>query len=154
MESNPQDRSKEQLLEVAVFLLLIVPSMVLSFFLIRVGSVGFVFTAVSVILRDLALVGLVLFFIWRNGESREELGWNFKNAGREVVLGIWLFFPMFFGAGLLGQALEAAGLSAPATPSPISSASVRPTTLSSPPASRSRRATPCCRGATRAGARA
>jgi membrane protease YdiL (CAAX protease family) len=118
MENNPRYSSKEQLLEVSVFLLLIVPSMVLSFFVIRLGSVGFVFTAVSVILRDFALVSLVLFFIWRNGESLEQLGWNFKNARREVALGITLFFPMFFGAGLLGQALQAAGLSAPATPLP------------------------------------
>lgn len=118
MENNPQYRAKEQLLEVAIFLLLIVPSMVLSFFVIRMGSVGFVFTAVSVILRDLALLSLVLFFIWRNGEPWEQLGWNFKNAGREVALGICLFFPMFFGAGFLGQALRAAGFSAPATPLP------------------------------------
>jgi membrane protease YdiL (CAAX protease family) len=120
MRSSPGPRTgeKEQLLEVAVFLLLIVPSLVLSFFVIRVGGVGFVFTAISVMLRDLALVSLVLFFLWRNGESWDQLGWNFKNAGREAALGIWLFFPMFFGAGLLGQALQAAGFSAPATPLP------------------------------------
>lgn len=67
---------KEQLLEVLVFLFLIVPSMVLSFFIIRRGSLGFVFTAFSVILRDLALVSLILFFLWRNGEPLEGLGWN------------------------------------------------------------------------------
>ncbi|MBI4644396.1 MAG: CPBP family intramembrane metalloprotease [Deltaproteobacteria bacterium] len=109
---------KEQLLEVSVFLFLIVPSMVLSFFVIRQGSLGFVFTAFSVILRDLALVSLILFFIWRNGEPLEQLGWNFKNGWKDVALGIALFLPMFFAAGLLDHALQAAGLSAPATPMP------------------------------------
>jgi len=109
---------KEQLLEVSVFLFLIVPSMVLSFFVIRQGSLGFVFTAFSVILRDLALVSLILFFIWRNGEPLEQLGWNFKNGWKDVALGIGLFLPMFFAAGLLDHALQAAGLSAAATPTP------------------------------------
>jgi membrane protease YdiL (CAAX protease family) len=118
MESNARFKAQAQFLEVSVFLLLIVPSMVLSFFVIRVGSVDFVFTAISVILRDLALVSLIFFFIWRNGESWEQLGWSCKSAPREIVLGIALFFPMFFGAGVLGQALEALGLSAPATPMP------------------------------------
>jgi membrane protease YdiL (CAAX protease family) len=109
---------KEQGLEVAVFLFLIVPSMVLSFFVIRQGSLGFVFTASSVILRDLAMVSLILFFLWRNGEPLEGLGWNFKNGWKDVALGIALFLPMFFAAGILDHALQAAGLSAPATPMP------------------------------------
>jgi membrane protease YdiL (CAAX protease family) len=109
---------KEQVLEVAVFLFLIVPSMVLSFFIIRQGSLGFVFTAFSVILRDLALVSLILFFLWRNGEPLERLGWNYKNGWKDVVLGIGLFLPMSFAAGLLDHALQSAGLSSPATPLP------------------------------------
>jgi uncharacterized protein len=109
---------REQLLEVLVFLFLIVPSMVLSFFIIRAGSLGFLFTAVSVILRDLALVSLVLFFFWRNGEPLEHLGWNFKNGWRDVALGIGLFLPMSFAAALLDHALQAAGFSTPATPLP------------------------------------
>jgi uncharacterized protein len=111
-------RQREQLLEVLVFLFLIVPSMVLSFFIIRQGSLGFLFTAGSVILRDLALVSLILFFLWRNGEPWEMLGWNYKNGWKDVALGIALFLPMFFGAGLLDQALQAAGFSSPATPLP------------------------------------
>ena len=109
---------KVQLLEVSVFLLLIVPSMVLSFFVIRQGSLGFVFTAFSVILRDLALVSLILFFLWRNGEPLEQLGWNFKNGWKDVALGIGLFLPVFLAAGWLDNALQAAGFSAPATPMP------------------------------------
>ena len=118
MANNTRLTAKEQFFEVSVFLLLIVPSMVLSFFVIKAGSVGFVFTAVAVILRDLALVCLIFFFIWRNGEPWGQLGWNFKRAGHEIGLGIVLFFPMFYGAGLLGQALDAAGFSSPSTPLP------------------------------------
>jgi membrane protease YdiL (CAAX protease family) len=109
---------KEQLLEVSVFLFLIVPSMVLSFFVIRQGSLGFVFTAFTVMLRDLALVSLILFFLWRNGEPLESLGWNYKNGWKDVVLGIGLFLPMFLASSLLDHALQAAGFSAPATPLP------------------------------------
>jgi len=118
MAVNSPYQAKEQLLEVAVFLLLIVPSMILSFFVIHQGSAGFVFTAFAVILRDLSLVCLIFFFIWRNGESLKQLGWNFPHASREAALGIALFFPMFFGAGLLGQVLQSAGFSRPATPLP------------------------------------
>jgi len=118
MGSDRQYSSKEQLLEVSVFLLLIVPSMLLSFFVIRQGNLGFVFTAFSVILRDLALVSLILFFIWRNGEPLEWLGWNFKNGWKDVALGAGLFIPMFLSGGLLDHALQTAGLSAPATPIP------------------------------------
>jgi membrane protease YdiL (CAAX protease family) len=109
---------KEQLLEISVFLFLIVPSMVLSFFVIRQGTLGFSFTAFSVILRDLALVSLILFFLWRNGEPLARLGWNFKNGWKDVPLGVGLFIPMFLGAALLDHFLQAAGFSAPATPMP------------------------------------
>jgi membrane protease YdiL (CAAX protease family) len=112
------DSCKEQLLEVSVFLFLIVPSMVLSFFIIRQGALGFVFTASSVILRDLALVSLILFFLWRNREPLDRLGWNFKNGWKDVALGVGLFIPMFFGAGILDQILRSVGFSAPATPMP------------------------------------
>ena len=53
---------KEQFFEVAVFLFLIVPSLVLSFFAVQQGTMSFVLVAISTILRDLALVSLILFF--------------------------------------------------------------------------------------------
>lgn len=117
INANPDSR-KEQLLEVSVFLFLIVPSMVLSFFVLRQGTLGFLFTAFSVILRDLALVSLILFFLWRNSESVERLGWNFKNGWKDAALGIGLFLPMFLAAGWLDSVLQAAGFSVPATPLP------------------------------------
>ncbi len=109
---------KKQFLEVSVFLFLIVPSMVLSFFVIRQGSLGFGVTAMSVMLRDLALVSLIFFFLWRNREPLARLGWNFNNGWRDVALGAGLFIPMFFAAGLLDQLLQGLGFSAPAAPTP------------------------------------
>jgi uncharacterized protein len=109
---------KEQFLEVLVFLFLILPSMALSFFVVRQGTLGFVFTALVVMLRDLAMVSLILFFLWRNGEPWGSLGWNYKNGWKDIVLGIGLFLPMSFAAGLLDHVLQAAGFSAPATPLP------------------------------------
>jgi membrane protease YdiL (CAAX protease family) len=109
---------QQQLLEVSVFLFLIVPSMVLSFFLVRVGQINFVLAAISTILRDLALVSLILYFIWRNGEALQRLGLTWRNAGREVILGALLFVPIFFGAGVLEHFLRQIGFSVPATPLP------------------------------------
>jgi len=118
-ESRTQGpNTREQFFEVSVFLFLILPSMVLSFFVVRQGTLGFVFTAFTVILRDLALVSLILFFLWRNREPLERLGWNFKNGWKDLALGAGLFIPLFFSVGLLDQLLRDMGFSAPATPLP------------------------------------
>jgi hypothetical protein len=66
---SAQSSRPEQLVEVSVFLFLILPSMFLSFFAVKQGSLSFVLVALATILRDLALVSLILFFfMWRNGE--------------------------------------------------------------------------------------
>jgi membrane protease YdiL (CAAX protease family) len=109
---------KEQFAEVFVFLFLIVPSFILSFFVVKQGGMSFVLIALSSILRDLALVSLILFFLWRNCEPLIVIGWKLKNAGKEAILGIWLFIPFFFGAGLLENSLRRVGFTAPATPLP------------------------------------
>jgi membrane protease YdiL (CAAX protease family) len=108
----------EQLVEVSVFLFLIVPSMVLSFFAIKQGTLSFVLVAFGSILRDLALVSLILFFVWRNNEPVTWIGWTFKNSRKEIALGIMLFIPFTLGTGLLEKGLRAMGLSAPSTPLP------------------------------------
>ncbi len=109
---------REQVLEVWAFLFLIVPSMALSLFAIRRGQLGFTLTASAIILRDLALVGLILFFLWRNGESRRLIGWTFGTLWREIVWGIVLF-PFFFGGmAVVELALRHAGLTIPSTPLP------------------------------------
>ena len=117
-ENHMPSHRKEQIVEVSVFLLLIVPSMIISFFVVKQGGISFVLVAFSSILRDLAMVSLILFFLWRNGEPLELIGWKFKNARKEAVLGIWLFIPFFFGAGLIENGLRMAGFTAPATPMP------------------------------------
>ncbi len=91
--TTPQFWRQEHVLEVWVFLLLIVPSMALSLFAVRRGQLGFTLAASAIMLRDLALVCLILFFLWRNGESLDRIGWSLKNAWKDVFLGIVLFIP-------------------------------------------------------------
>jgi len=107
----PWPSPMKQLIEVLVFLFLILPSMFLSLFVVRQGGVGFVFIAVSVILRDLSLIFLVLYFMWRNGEPLQRIGWSFKKRRRDIILGIVLFVPVFYGAALLDKTLISAGFS-------------------------------------------
>jgi membrane protease YdiL (CAAX protease family) len=115
-ETEPELRAR--FLEVLVFLALIVPSMLLSFFAVRQGSLGFALTAFATIGRDLGLVGLIAFFLWRNGEAVEVIGWTRANAGKEALLGLGLFALLFPGTGLVENVLRSAGLTAPATPLP------------------------------------
>jgi hypothetical protein len=116
--SEPGVRTKEELLEVLTFLFLIVPSMALSFYAIRQGIIGFVLTAVATILRDLALVSLILYFLWRNREDVSRIGWTLRGAGREAAIGLGLSVALFYVAGIVELAFRRAGLSAPATPTP------------------------------------
>ena len=109
---------KVQAAEVAVFLLLIVPSMALSLFAIRLGQLSFVLAATATIFRDLGLVCLILFFLWRNGEPVSRTGWAWRYPVRELIIGVVCFVPVFLGGALLERALLRAGLSAPATPLP------------------------------------
>jgi membrane protease YdiL (CAAX protease family) len=111
---------KEQLFEILVFLFLIVPSLTYSFLAISQGGTGFVLTAIATILRDLALVARILFFIWHNSEPIAAIGWRIMNHWQDIILGAVLFVPVFFGAALLESALQSAGLSAPSTPLPSS----------------------------------
>ncbi len=103
----------EQLFEVLVFLFLIVPTLALSFFVGQGAAASFALTAIATILRDLALLALVLFFIWRNGETLHRLGWTFRTIWLEVGIGLGLFIPFTLSAGALEQALERLGLTAP-----------------------------------------
>ncbi len=108
---------REQLIEVSVFLFLIAPSLVVSFFIVN-SSMNFMLIAGSTIMRDLALVSLILFFLRRNGEPRRAIGWTLKNAGKEVILGAVLFVPLILGANALEAELRGIGFSAPNTPLP------------------------------------
>jgi uncharacterized protein len=107
---------KVQAAEIAVFLLLMVPSMVLSLLVTRQSQLSFVLAATAVIFRDLGLVGLILFFLWRNGEPLSRLGWTWDHPVRELIIGMICFFPVFLGAALFARILMHIGLSGPATP--------------------------------------
>jgi membrane protease YdiL (CAAX protease family) len=109
---------KDQVIEVSVFLFLIVPSMVFSFFVVRQGGMSFVLVALATILRDAALVCLIMFFIWRNGEPLSRIGWTCQEIWTEIALGVGLFIPLFFASILLESGLLAIGFSRPSTPLP------------------------------------
>jgi len=109
---------KEQLREVLVFLLLVMPSMVLSLFVIRQGALSFDVTAWATILRDIGLVALIAFFLWHNGEGRERIGWKVRAGGNEVLLGVAMFAVLTTTSSLLDEGLRAAGLPGPSTPLP------------------------------------
>jgi hypothetical protein len=93
---------KAQLFEVSVFLLLIVPSMMQSFLVVEQGAASFTVTAWATILRDLGLVGLVAYFLWKNEQSADRIGWTLRNVRTEIGIGFALFIPFFVGIGLVG----------------------------------------------------
>jgi membrane protease YdiL (CAAX protease family) len=104
---------KIQLFEVGVFLLLVVPSLALSLFVTPQVTDGFALSATIIAVRDLALVSLVLFFVWRNGEALVQIGWSLKNFPLEILFGLLLFIPMHYGLVWLEQIFKDIGLSAP-----------------------------------------
>jgi len=107
---------KEQGIEVAIFLLLIVPSMVLSYFITQQGGgESFAILAGATIIRDLALVALILFFLWRNGEDPVRIGWTSRHIWADIGLGLLLFLPVLYAASLLGAILQRMGLSGPSS---------------------------------------
>lgn len=117
-ETGSAPHRREQLWEMLAFLFLIVPSMGLSFFIIRGGNLSFVLVAASTILRDASLVALIAFFLWRNREAWGQVGWKIKDQWAEVLLGVVLFFPFTYGTGLLNQFFRTMGLSGPTAPLP------------------------------------
>jgi membrane protease YdiL (CAAX protease family) len=116
--SRVNSERRKHLFEVLVFLFLIVPSMALSFLVVKQGDMSFVVTAVSSILRDLSLVCLILYFLWCNGEKLTEIGWKVSGTAVEVLIGAILFVPVFFLTALVERTLQKIGFSVPATPLP------------------------------------
>jgi membrane protease YdiL (CAAX protease family) len=116
----PETRSgrRGKTIEVAVFLFLIGPSLVLSFVPSESGGISsFALTAWATILRDLSLIALIFFFFWRNAETLRTLGWTLHHMWRDILIGVVLFVPMFFGANLLDTFLAGIGFSSPSTQS-------------------------------------
>lgn len=121
MKDQPEETSRteaktgrtEYLIEVIVFLILIVPSMFLSFFALKEAALSFLLVASAAIVRDLGLICLVLFFAWRNGEPFGLFGWTKKNLWPDIMIGVLLFIPFTGGIGYLEGAFKSMGLSAP-----------------------------------------
>ena len=118
LETRTEISRKDQTLELFVFLFLIVPSMILSFVAVKKGTLNFGITAYATIMRDLALVGLILYFLRRNREPVKRIGWTGKNWGKEILVGAALFIPLFFSLPLIERIAQQLGFKAPSTPLP------------------------------------
>jgi len=99
-ETGSQQR-KIQLVELLVFLLLIVPSLAMSLVIRQLPQdITFPLAAVNIMLRDLSLLALIFYFLWRNGEPIRRIGWRFERIGREFLVGVLLFPPfLLFNMG-------------------------------------------------------
>jgi len=100
-----------QAIEVCVFLLLIVPTGVLYFFVPHQGGPNLTLTLIGTALADVGLGSLVVFFAWRNKEPLKLLGLTRRNFWREVGLGAGLFLPFVTGIGYLELGLQRLGFS-------------------------------------------
>lgn len=120
-------RRRERNIEVAVFLFLIVQSSVLSLFAGTQMGANFTFVTLAVILRNIALISLILFFLWRNQEPVSRIGWTVQNFWKEMVLGVGLYIPFFIAVSYFQSFLQYLGIQPP----PATTAALQmPTTLS------------------------
>ncbi len=103
--------------EVAVFLFLIVPPMIVGYFS-GTRQEAFGLFAVSAILTDFAFVALVLFFLWRNDEPPSRCGLGGSGAAREILIGALLYPPISGSLALLESVFQRVGLSAPPQTTP------------------------------------
>jgi CAAX protease family protein len=113
---NPSSQAptkKVQAVEVAIFLLLILPSMLLSAAVAEPENLTFLLVAGSTILSDIPLLCLVVYFVWRNKEPFQSVGLTLRSGWKEALVGGVLFVPLTLGMGLVGRLLRAAGLSLP-----------------------------------------
>ncbi|NIP73337.1 MAG: CPBP family intramembrane metalloprotease [Gammaproteobacteria bacterium] len=99
-----------QALEVAVFVVVIVPAVLLSFALVHPERVTFAAVATASMASQVILLGLVLLFVRRSGDGLAGLGWRGGQSGREALLGVALFVPFYLGAGALETFLRQMGL--------------------------------------------
>ena len=104
----------------SVFLFLLLPALLLPYLAATGIPAGFTFTAAGTILHNLAYLCLIAFFLWRNGEPGERIGWVGGRAAREMMIGFWLFLLMTLTATPIEQAIQAAGIHLPTHPVPSS----------------------------------
>ena len=111
--SGEDPSRKIQIIEVAVFLLLILPSMLLSTAVVEPVNLTFPLVAGSTLLNDIPLLCLVVYFLWRNEEPFQSIGLTLRSWWKEAIIGAVLFVPLTLGMGLVGRLIRAAGLSVP-----------------------------------------
>lgn len=113
LENIGKPTTGEQLFEVLTFCFLIVPGLAFSFAAGSSMKENFLLGVSGVMLSDLALVTLVCFFLWHNGEKFSKIGWVSKGYGKEIIIGVLLYIPLVYGLSYVEQWLQAAGLSFP-----------------------------------------
>lgn len=109
----PGTARRQRSIELAVFLLILLPLMALSALAGQPEGLTFSTVAIAVIVHDIALLCLVLFFVWRNGEGFVALGWSTRHVAREMGIGLALFIPVYLAVSGAERLLRYAGLSAP-----------------------------------------
>lgn len=107
----PPPESRRLRMEVAVFLLLVLSSIIPGW--LASGTIPFTSLAIAVVLHDVALVTLVVFFAWTAGQKVSSLGWSARHPLREIGLGLVLYVPLFVILALLQALLAALGLKSP-----------------------------------------
>jgi membrane protease YdiL (CAAX protease family) len=106
---------REETAELAVFLLLILPTLVLSFIDTGGSVVPFWLVASATIARDVGLVALILLLVARDRQPVTAIGWVRRHIGRDILIGLALSIPLVIGVQVLEAALRAAGLSSPSS---------------------------------------
>jgi CAAX amino terminal protease family. len=106
---------REEAAELGVFLLLVAPTLALSFVDTGGSAVPFWLTAAATIARDVGLVALILLLLARDRQPVTVIGWARRRIGRDVLIGLALSIPLVIGAQVLEAALRAAGLSSPSS---------------------------------------
>ena len=104
---------KEQILEVLTFCFLIVPGLAFSFVAGPALKENFFLGVAGAIISDLALVTLVLFFLWHNSEKLSRVGWISKGYIKEIGLGLVIFPVMMYALSFVTSWLQSLGLSFP-----------------------------------------
>ena len=102
--------TKVRIFELIVFALFVFPSVFLAYFSKEMAEEGFIFTAATVISQNMALLALILFFLWRNREPFSVLGWRSHGIMKEISIGIMLFIPFSLLATLAEKLFLSMGL--------------------------------------------
>jgi membrane protease YdiL (CAAX protease family) len=105
-DGGPLLSRREQLLEVAIVLFMVMPSALAYLFPEWQASLSFRLAAFSSITRDLGLLGIIWLLLRRDAEPMTTIGWAAPSVWKEVGLGVLLFVPFrVAGAALMAISL-------------------------------------------------